>query len=984
MEMMDHQHARELLRAGKAIPLEERQSLEAHLEACSACRDYAAFLSRLERELPSSLPGVAFSQAELSRVSSVIAAKMRRGPMRAHSFESFKLAAWGAAAVLLVLVLSWGIQNLMPQQPLPVGLAEQTGTPSPGSEEAAEQGEPSLSNTPPPTDPSVTIRPLPTETLFFPSAQDLSLTTADLGPGWQLDAEVTDLDERYFMERGEDGRAIIWTEQKGYPLWFDLESVKTVSMRGFSQPEEKLVLFQVVAVFEDVQAEALNQSSPQCDPPCEHRNEYSDGSGNITYYREIIIGDESTAGIITDIVDPHPPFFSYIDFRKGQVLVTLFSVAQWDDPANAPPVDEDRLEEYARVIEANIASAFISSPEEIIEPSSTISAQEIGLNTADLGEGWTLDTEISDLNASYRLERGENGKAIIETLSNQTQPMFDPDLVESVSWRGFSQQEQDLVLHQIVVVFKDAALAEESVSVKGVMPDCTPPCEHVTQYDEGSGTRTIYENFDIGIEGVIVKVLVLEFDDQNSGTYVQFRQGKVFVILASLGQWDYENNSIVGSIMSDENLEILARIIEARIPPPDPDDAPEAFEPIQTPSPRPEPRPVRIEPSLTGEHLSLAGWSPDGQWLVFWTVEPLEQGATGFIEFVYRLGLYHPETGERCRYDEVTTTGYAWMLDWHPDGRWGFQQDDRFLAALPCEDPAPTDSEGFLTSAVPDLSLSPDGRYQALTVLAAEGRVQYLETSIIDLETGEAVELLHDGRTYTSLPWRIDLPVLYENFLYRSGEWLTDSIFLINHTYDQGPLLLSPGEQVVLVSPELFGEPPGYQDAEGYSRRASGSSHPDGENFHLLLRTTDREIERLFLKLYHSETGVVEELPYRHAWAGGIFQGYLFLNPRETVQGYETNGIWVRQVDPPGSEGALLASNIHRFQVSPELDRLVYSDDRRRLTMVSFPDGEIIRTWETSRYESGWIYWSPDGRRIATSGQAQGSQEVGIFVIELD
>jgi hypothetical protein len=772
MEMMNHKHAKQLLHVRKDLTPGEIGSLEDHLEGCPDCRDYANFLRQLERELPASLPGVVFSKAELGRVSSIISSKMRGGKMSKPSFEGFQLIGWAAAAVLLVLALSWGIQNLMPQQPLPVGFSEQTGTPSPTVGERAETSLPY-----PPTAPDLdsTFTPTPTGGLPYSSAQDLSLTTADLGPGWHLDAEVTDLDERYFMERGEDGRAMIWTERKGQPVRFNPESVETISMLGFSHPEEKMVLFQVVAVFEDIaqlQAE-LKELVPVCDPPCEHRNEYSDGSGDISYYREIFIGDQNTAGTIKDIADPHPPFISFIFFRKDRVLVTLFSTAQPDDPVNAPPVDEGRLEGIARIIEANIASAFITLSQEVVEPS-------------------------------------------------------------------------------------------------------------------------------------------------------------------------------------------------------------------PTPTPRPQPHPVRIEPSLTGERLSLAGWSPDGQWLVFWTVEPPDPGAAGFVEFIFRLGLYHPETGERCHFDEVTTTGYARMLDWHPDGRWGFQQDDRFLAALPCENPAPTDPEGFLTSAVPDLSVSPDGRYQAVTVLTAEGRVQYLETSFLDLETGEAVELLHDGRSYTSLPWRIDLPVLYENFLYQSGEWLTDRVFLINQTYDQGPLLLSPGEWVVQVAPELFGEPPGYQADEDYSRTASGSPHPDGENFHLLLRTRGREIEHLNVKLYHSESGEVEELPYRHAWAGGIIQGYLFLKPRETVQGYETNGIWVRPVDPPGSEGSLLASNIHHFQVSPELDRLVYSDDRRRLTMVSFPDGEIIRTWETSRYESGWIYWSPDGRRIATSGQAQGSQEVGIFVIELD
>jgi hypothetical protein len=776
MEMMNHKHAKQLLHVRKDLTPGEIGSLEDHLEGCPDCRDYANFLRQLERELPASLPGVVFSKAELGRVSSIISSKMRGGKMSKPSFEGFQLIGWAAAAVLLVLALSWGIQNLMPQQPLPVGFSEQTGTPSPTVGERAETSLPY-----PPTAPDLdsTFTPTPTGGLPYSSAQDLSLTTADLGPGWHLDAEVTDLDERYFMERGEDGRAVIWTEQKGNPLWFDLESVETISMRGFSHPEGKMVLFQVVAVFENIaQLEAeLQELVPVCDPPCEHRNEYSDGSGDISYYREISIGDQNTAGTIKDIADPHPPFISFIFFRKDRVLVTLFSTAQPDDPVNAPPVDEGRLEGIARIIEANIASAFITLSQEVVEPS-------------------------------------------------------------------------------------------------------------------------------------------------------------------------------------------------------------------PTPTPRPQPHPVRIEPSLTGERLSLAGWSPDGQWLVFWTVEPPDPGAAGFVEFIYRLRLYHPETGERCRYDEVTTTGYARMLDWHSDGRWGFQQDDRFLAALPCEDPEPASPGGFLTGDIPaDMPISPDGRYQAVTVLTAEGRVQYLETSLIDLETGEAVELLHDGRSYTSLPWRIDLPVLYENFLYRSGEWLTDRIFLIRHTYDQGPLLLSPGEQVVQVSPELFGEPPGYQDAEGYSRFASGAPHPDGENFHLLLGTSGRDIEHLYLKLYHSETGEMEELPYRRAIAGGLFQDYLFLNPypRETFYGYEHGGgIWVRPIDPPGSPGSVLVTNMDHFQVSPDLDRLVYSHDQNRITLISFPDGEIIHSWETHGYGPGWFSWSPDGSRIATSGQLQGSQEVGIFVIELD
>jgi hypothetical protein len=46
---------------------------------------------------------------------------------------------------------------------------------------------------------------------------------------------------------------------------------------------------------------------------------------------------------------------------------------------------------------------------------SVSSANDIALTTADLGDGWVLDAEVSDLNASYYFDTSEDGKAIIGT-----------------------------------------------------------------------------------------------------------------------------------------------------------------------------------------------------------------------------------------------------------------------------------------------------------------------------------------------------------------------------------------------------------------------------------------------------------------------------------------------------------------------------------------------------------------------------------------
>lgn len=182
------------------------------------------------------------------------------------------------------------------------------------------------------------------------TAQNLTLTTDDLGDGWVLDAEKTDLNASYYADRGEDGKAIIGTHTNTNKTIFDPALIESVSMRGFSQPDQNLVLFLIVAVFketsraEEFAKERFPNAGRDSDIPEE----------NYTY-QEVLIGDESSLVSVWETPGEPPPVASNLSFRKGRVWVELISVGQWDDLSDSPPVSEERLEELARIVEARIS-----------------------------------------------------------------------------------------------------------------------------------------------------------------------------------------------------------------------------------------------------------------------------------------------------------------------------------------------------------------------------------------------------------------------------------------------------------------------------------------------------------------------------------------------------------------------------------------------------------------------------------------------------
>jgi hypothetical protein len=185
------------------------------------------------------------------------------------------------------------------------------------------------------------------------SAQDIALAAADLGEGWVMDAEVTDLNASYYFDMSEDGKAIIGTHRTIKTPAFDPAIVQSITMRGFSNSQQKTTIFHHVVVFKEVEqaVEANKRFQPddiEEDLPREWTTEY--GERHSAY--PVTIGDQGV--MVIGWLDEDHALLKTLEFRKGRVWVGLGSSGQFPDLEKFPPVSEDRLKELGRLVEGRI------------------------------------------------------------------------------------------------------------------------------------------------------------------------------------------------------------------------------------------------------------------------------------------------------------------------------------------------------------------------------------------------------------------------------------------------------------------------------------------------------------------------------------------------------------------------------------------------------------------------------------------------------
>jgi hypothetical protein len=171
----------------------------------------------------------------------------------------------------------------------------------------------------------------------------------------------------------------------------------------------------------------------------------------------------------------------------------------------------------------------------------------------DLGEGWLLTAEKTDMEGSYYFDLDADGNPIIGTHVTKTEPPFDPELIDTVSMRGYAHSVQHWTLMAWVGVFKDTAQAEaiakEFLPNMGIDRDI--PMDQYTFTDVTMGDEA--------------KMVSLHEDF--SMVNLAFRKGRVLVLVITWapGAGLPAGQSQATALSEAQMLEI-GRMIETRIP----------------------------------------------------------------------------------------------------------------------------------------------------------------------------------------------------------------------------------------------------------------------------------------------------------------------------------------------------------------------------------------------------------------------------------
>ncbi len=277
----------------------------------------------------------------------------------------------------------------------------------------------------------------------------------------------------------------------------------------------------------------------------------------------------------------------------------------------------------------------------------------------------------------------------------------------------------------------------------------------------------------------------------------------------------------------------------------------------------------------------------------------------------------------------------------------------------------------------PGYSWSPSGGRLAVTAVRDDPAHFEMATYVVDVQTGKVEDVIE---------WQ-----------HRDAEgnfagpiWLGENQFLIQETLDQGPLLATVGQGVVQVAPELFGlsaapMPTGAPDSSVSYLVATGAAVEGTDTYHIIL--SRHEPNTIPPRLYHSETGEVEELRFEQMPEFSPDGRWLALSQAPTTKADQYLKLWLQPVDPPGSEARIvLRTDAVSSDVKWAADwTKVAVGMVNGISVFSFPDGAHVRAWRTEPYSAFPQAWSPNNEFLATIGLVFGSgdHEEALFVVQV-
>lgn len=405
--------------------------------------------------------------------------------------------------------------------------------------------------------------------------------------------------------------------------------------------------------------------------------------------------------------------------------------------------------------------------------------------------------------------------------------------------------------------------------------------------------------------------------------------------------------------------------------------------PAQSPTVKPTPDPDTIlindEPIATATYISVAGWSPDGRWLAYWSSDQTDVN----VQQPYAmpggtLHFWNAITSEMCAMSQFhTASDREAGIQWIDERSIIVVMPNNTYSGRPCQ------AEPFtlLSDYQPPLAeqsdpaLSPNGLYYIVsTQTTSENGILTYETKLVTTD---------DRQELAAVTWQIDERLGdYSGWL--GGEWASPTQFVIYETRRQGPLLLDVNRGVVSVLIDLLklDAIPSLDDEAGFSLTARPVFSAETDAYHLLISGVGLEGNFPPVRLYHAESSQVETLPYLHVYRLLDLSEWIFLDSRPTVDGYETYEIWMRRLEDVDGTWQLLASDVDCVLWSQNQAEIAFTQGETAVVWQTFPDSAALGRWETDPYWTCPVVFSPDDRFVVTTGNKPGQWAYGLFVLE--
>ncbi|MCA9996852.1 MAG: hypothetical protein KDE56_13930 [Anaerolineales bacterium] len=383
---------------------------------------------------------------------------------------------------------------------------------------------------------------------------------------------------------------------------------------------------------------------------------------------------------------------------------------------------------------------------------------------------------------------------------------------------------------------------------------------------------------------------------------------------------------------------------------------------------------VPVTPLDTAARILTGSWSPDSHWLAYWRFTEAEIAAetypSGTLYFV------EAQTGQLCPAPQAVVYSYSPQLPliWQPDGKVWLQTSGGWIETMPCQADFASISPDSITQ--PPAYLSPTGHYQVETI------AEYNEDSTMGATT--TITAVNTNLITNVITWTAP-PGLGE--LGSGGEWVTDDLFLIHETIEQGPLLVPVGQQPHAVIPNLL-----HQSLDNLCVQnpcntrlvATAVSINHSSAYRLLLYGRGETSSLPPLQLYDSITGQVRTLPiFQHGGFAPTGEALiLYESVRDTNSDQELYRLWLLPLNiSDASAHLLLEQSIHPLPLSWSPDGLhIAFSGAGSLATFSTTDGKQENHWQIrAAFFPG--PWSPDGTFLAAKGVLAGGQAEGLFIM---